>query len=187
MDSMGCLISMNDKCVTGPPQLFMKKLFGSIKQSISDRCDDPENLQEFLDNLQCLDTDAKVEAVRKCSDKHIVILEAVSNFKPEARSGALCCAFQGHQDCLEKVVREQCGDSQANYFKSLVAENADEIAFRQCDNFNTLAKCGSNLPADQWTTLSPLFDADPADARFKHSYKSPVPILVKMLDKFYKS
>lgn len=167
--------------------LFMKNLFGNIKQTIIDRCENPENLQEFLENLQCLDSDAKVESVRQCSDKHIRVLEAVSGFKPEARIGAMCCAFQGHQDCLEKTVREQCGESQANYFKSLIAENADEMALAQCDNYNTLAKCSVNLPTEQWSVLSPLFDAAPSDAQFKHNYKTPIPIIIKMLDKFYKS
>lgn len=185
--SLDCLTNLNNQCVTGPPQMLMKKIFGNLKQSIKDRCTNDDNLKEFLDNLMCLDTADKVEQVRRCSDKHIRILQAVSDLATENRMSAMCCALQEHQDCMEKTIRDQCGSSQAEFFKTLIAEYADEMVMVQCDNFNSMEKCATNLPADQWNVLKPLIETAPGDPVFKSDFKTPVPIMVKMLGKFYKS
>ena len=46
-------------------------------------------------------------------------------------------------------------------------------------------KCAANLPAEVWAKMKPVIEADPGE-EFPHNYKTPVPILYKMIEKYLK-
>lgn len=88
------MTNFNEKCVTGPPKLLLKKIYGTVKRGLDERCDNENKASEFVENVKCLDTEEKVEAVRMCSDKHIKLLEKVVELEFGQRTGPLCCSFQ---------------------------------------------------------------------------------------------
>ena len=74
--------------------MFLKKIYGKVKQGLDERCDDDAKATEFVENLKCLDSDDKIESVRRCSDKHLKLLEKVGELEFGQRTGPLCCSFQ---------------------------------------------------------------------------------------------
>lgn len=121
-ESVSCLNDFNENCVTGPPQMFLRKIYSTVKKGLDERCTDGDKAAEFVENLKCLDTDQKAETVRMCSDKHIKLLEKVAELEFGARTGPLCCAFQAYKSCSMDAITGVCGESQANYFQSILME-----------------------------------------------------------------
>lgn len=93
-ESLGCVTNFSEKCVTGPPKLLLKKIYGTVKRGLDERCDNENKASEFVENVKCLNTEEKIEAVRMCSDKHIKLLEKVVELEFGQRTGPLCCSFQ---------------------------------------------------------------------------------------------
>ena len=114
-------------------QIFLSKIYSNVRKGLDERCTDTDKANEFVDNLKCLDTDDKVEAVRTCSDKHVLLLEKVSNIGDMLqRTGPLCCAFQAYKKCTIDTVSKVCGTDQANYFLSIIMEYVSKQSSRTC-------------------------------------------------------
>src|SRR5699024_6658407 len=109
------------------PQIFLRKIYGSVKKGLEDRCTDDDKASEFVENLKCLDTDEKVESVRMCADKHIKLLEQVAALDFGQRTGPLCCSFQAYKQCTIDAVKSACGEEQANYFLDIIMEYVSTI------------------------------------------------------------
>ena len=121
-DSLNCLNEFNENCITGPPQILLRKVYDKVNNGLDGRCNDKEKSAEFIDNIKCLDTEQKVETVRMCSDKHIKLLELVSKLDFARRFGPTCCAFQAFKTCSLDSMRTVCGEEEANFFESLLLE-----------------------------------------------------------------
>lgn len=120
--SIDCLSEFNENCVVGPPQILLRKVYSTVREGLNERCNDDDKAYEFVENLRCLDTEEKIEAVRMCSDKHVKLLEKVGELDFGRRTGPMCCAFQAYKQCAMERINEVCPPDQANYFQSILME-----------------------------------------------------------------
>lgn len=122
-----CLENFLNDCIEGPPKPVALGLIKKIKKNMANRCHDDDASQELLDAVACLDTDAKVEEIRKCSDKHLKLLEIVADSDLVVKASGLCCGFYAFKDCMTGVFRRHCGDAGVEYFKTMLLEYVSEI------------------------------------------------------------
>lgn len=120
--SIDCLSDFNENCVLGPPQILLRKIYKTVKEGLNERCNEDDKAHEFVENLRCLDTEEKIEAIRVCSDKHVKLLEKVGELDFGRRTGPMCCAFQAYKQCAMDSIKDACPPDQANYFQSILME-----------------------------------------------------------------
>lgn len=101
-------------------------MYKTVREGLDERCDDDDKANEFVENLRCLDTEEEIEAVRRCSDKHVKLLEKVAEFNFGQRTGPMCCAFQVYRQCAVDALKDACPPDQANYFQSILIEYVSE-------------------------------------------------------------
>ena len=89
---------------------------------IEDRCSDEDHANDMIDTLKCLDTDEKIGRIRKCSDKHIKLLEIVVDSGMENIAAPACCSFYAFQECTVKTFTDICGEKALDYFKNILNE-----------------------------------------------------------------
>lgn len=66
----------------------------------------------------------------------------------------------------------------------LIHFQSDELVSLTCTQFDSLDKCAANLKPDIWSTMQPIIESR---EKIEHSYKTAVPIMYKMIEKFIKS
>ncbi|KAI2808181.1 hypothetical protein BLOT_006123 [Blomia tropicalis] len=182
-ESLGCMKDFSNTCVIGTPKMYLSKIYNAANKSLEDHCTNEDRSKEFLETLSCLDTDEKVERVRKCSDKHILMLEKAVDVEIGQRAGPMCCTFEAYKNCILDTVKEVCSEEDANYFLSIIMEYADELVTVTCQRFSSLDKCASNLNSEFWGAIKPIIDAaEPGP----HNYKTSIPIMYRMIEKFIK-
>lgn len=181
-NSLKCLKDDAEACMKGPLKPMVMKVMNDMEKHLNTHCDSPPHRAEFLKHVQCFTDHAKLDAVRLCADKHVIMLEKVSTLPKNLRIGGGCCSAFSFHECVIKTVSEQCSGETGDYFNDLITEAAEESINLVCNDLNSVAKCDAKFDPATWTELKSLANSnDPAVLARRHHYKTVVPIIIKML------
>ena len=93
-----------------------------MQNHLNTRCDSPPHRVDFLKHVQCFTDKSKAEAVRLCSDKHLVMMEKVSNMAKDLRMGGACCTAHAFRECVIGKISELCSGESGDYFNDMISE-----------------------------------------------------------------
>ena len=110
------------ECMNGPTKTLSTKMLGSLEGHLNTRCDSAAHRADFLKHIQCFTDAAKAEAIRMCSDKHLVMMEKVSNLPKDLRVGGSCCTAHGLKQCVIGKIHELCSGESGDYFDDMISE-----------------------------------------------------------------
>src|SRR6218665_2548084 len=77
-----CIKDHATTCMKGPLKAVTMKVLNDLDKHLNTHCDSKPHRQEFLSHVSCFTDPAKVEAIRLCSDKHMVMMEKVYEYPP---------------------------------------------------------------------------------------------------------
>lgn len=180
--SLKCLKDDAESCMKGPMKPMVLKVMGDMEKHLNTHCDSPPHRAEFLKHVQCFTDQSKLDAVRMCADKHVIMLEKVSTMPKNLRIGGGCCSAFSFHECVMSKVTELCSGETGEYFNDLITEAAEESINLVCNELNSVAKCDAKFDPTAWSELKELANSnDPAVLASRHKYKTVVPIIIKML------
>lgn len=98
------------------------KVMNDLEGHLNTRCDSPDHRAEFLKHTQCFTDPGKADAIRLCADKHMVMMEKVSNLPKELILGGACCSSHSLRDCAISKITELCSGETGDYFNDMINE-----------------------------------------------------------------
>lgn len=117
-----CLSDQAKECMKGALKSLTVKVMGDLEKHLNTHCDSPPHRAEFLKHVQCFQDQAKADAIRLCSDKHMVMLEKVSNMPKELKLGGACCSSHALRECILGKITTLCSGESGDYFNELINE-----------------------------------------------------------------
>jgi len=176
-----CLKDQAQECMQGPMKSVTIKVMGDLENHLNTRCDSPPHRADFLKHVQCFTDDAKAEAIRLCSDKHMVMMEKVSNMNKDLRLGGSCCTAHAMRECIVGKVNELCSGETGDYFNDMIQEVTEENIQIVCNEYGSLEQCDSKYDAAAWGQLKAIMASSDVSAMRNHKYKTVIPIIIKMM------
>ena len=110
------------ECMNGPMKAVTTKVLGDLENHLNTRCDSAPHRADFLKHVQCFTDAAKADAIRLCSDKHLVMMEKVSNLPKDLQIGGSCCTAHGLKECVVGKIHELCSGETGDYFNDMISE-----------------------------------------------------------------
>lgn len=117
-----CLKDEAESCMKSTLKPMVLKVLGDAEKHLNTHCDNPGHRAEFLKHVQCFKDPAKADAVRKCGQKHVAMLEKVATLPMNLRIGGGCCTAHSFKDCALEQITKLCSGETGEYFNDLVAE-----------------------------------------------------------------
>lgn len=174
-----CLKDQANECMNGPMKSVTIKILGDLSNHLNTRCDSAPHRADFLKHVACFTDKAKADAVRLCSDKHLVMMEKVSVMPKENRLGGGCCSAIALKDCVVGKISELCSGETGEYFNDMIQEVAEENMQIVCNEYGSMSACTSKYPA--WGELQAIQDSTDVSSLMSHKYKTVIPIIIKMM------
>ncbi|XP_054159979.1 uncharacterized protein LOC128958189 [Oppia nitens] len=183
--NMKCVSDFNDLCLKGNVQMAIKIALNNGKKYMDKRCNNPKDRSDFMKHVQCLSPKEKMEPFHVCADKHLVMLSKLRDVTKEDRVPTLCCITHLSQDCLRKQFQSTCGEDTANYWDDSWNELVEENMSFACSNYDSIAKCESDLNPTALKTIKDVIATDDAAVLAqRHKFKSEISTAVELMEFF---
>lgn len=176
-----CLADHARDCAKGAMKSLTIKVMNDLERHLHTRCDNPDERAEFLKHVQCFHDQSKIDSVRLCADKHMVMLEKVSNLPKPLRLGGACCSSHSLRDCAINKITSLCSGETGDYFNEMIGEIAEENIELVCKEYSDTDRCAAKYDPATWAELKAIMDSEDPAMADKHKYKTVVPLIVKML------
>ncbi|UXI14490.1 putative ATP-dependent RNA helicase DDX46-like [Sarcoptes scabiei] len=180
-EGLKCLTDYAKECSKGPVRAVATKLSNDLEKHLHARCDDPGQRGELLKHIQCFKDQSKADAIRLCSDKHMVMMEKVSNLPKPLRVGGACCSSHSFHECVIGHITKLCSGETGDYFSDMVDDVAEENIDLICKEFTNLDRCDAKFDPAVWTELKGIMASEDPVNVDRHKYKTLVPIIMKMI------
>lgn len=174
-----CIKDQATECMKGPLKAITLKVLNDLDKHLNTHCDSQPHRAEFLSHISCFTDANKAEAVRLCSDKHMVMMEKVYGFAPADRVGGGCCTAHGFKECIIGKVTELCSGETGDYFNDMIAEVAEESVNMICADYINLDQCKSKY--GKWGELESVLNSNDVKSLRQHHFKTVIPLIIKMM------
>lgn len=180
--SLKCISDEAKECSKGAAKAIFTKVMNDLEKHLHTRCDKAEDRAEFLKHVQCFQDPEKADALRLCSDKHMIMMEKVSQLPKELRLGGSCCSSHGFRECVMEKMNSFCPGESADYFENLISEVSEENLELVCKDFSSYEQCDSKYDHDTWHELKSILESDDQALAHEHHYKTILPIIMHMMN-----
>ena len=117
------------ECAKGALKSITIKVMNDLENHLHTRCDNPAERAEFLKHVGCFSDSSKADPIRLCADKHMVMMEKVSNFPKPLRLGGACCSSHALRECAINHITNLCSGETGDYFNDMISDIVSNIIF----------------------------------------------------------
>jgi hypothetical protein len=110
------------QCTTGLHKKVLGMMFTSLDNHLDNRCNKPDNRNEFIEHLKCFNPREKMQPLNECDDKHIAMVQLIKDLGKDDRSPALCCSFHKFHECIVTKSKKICGEGSSQYWDDIIQE-----------------------------------------------------------------
>ncbi|OTF79923.1 hypothetical protein BLA29_002529 [Euroglyphus maynei] len=150
-----------------------------LVNGINQRCAGPGERAEFGKHIQCFHDDSKAAPIRNCINRHIIMMERVSNLDKPLRLGGACCGSHFFRKCFIDSIQNGCGGDSVDYFNEMIDASIGQNLELMCKELSDINQCEAKFDAKSLSELKTIIESNEPIGPLK--YKTLIPIIVKML------
>lgn len=105
-----------------------------------------EPREKYIEHAECL-RKAFNDGKASCMKDMKVAFEFVSSVKWDKRQALTCCAYNRAQDCMDKLVKKECGTEGITFTRDLMKVGLSRLPDVICHDFTGKTRICRELPA----------------------------------------
>ena len=86
---------------------------------MEERCNNPKDRAEFIENARCFLPKEKMKPLDICSDKHTRYIEIASKMGKDNHVAGTCCGYFLFKQCIVNEAKILCGGGHSQYWDEI--------------------------------------------------------------------